>query len=58
MTARRSVRGFQDPVLFVFVAVHEAVYAHVCLVDEKVGLEVGLERGRQGKLLDAVDGRL
>jgi len=42
-------------VFFVLVAVHEAVYAHVCLVGEQVGLEVGLERCWQGQLLDAVD---
>ena len=58
MTARRSVRGFEDAVLFVFVAVYEAVYAHVGLIDEQVRLEMGLESGRQRKLLDAVDGRL
>ena len=43
---------------FVLVAVHEAVYAHVCLVGEQVGLEVCLEGCGQGQLLDAVDGRV
>lgn len=58
LTAGRRVTGFEDLVLFVFVAVHEAVYAHVCLVDEQVRLEMGLERGRQRQLLNTIDGRV
>jgi len=45
-------------VFFVLVAMNEAVYTHVCLVGEQVGLEVGLQRRRQGQLLDAVDRRV
>lgn len=54
----RGVLGVEVLGLFVLVAVHEAEHARPRLVGQRVRLEVGLERGWEREVVDAVDGGL
>ena len=55
---RGWVLGVEVFGLFVLVTVHEAEHARPRLVGQRIWLEVGLESGREGKVVDAIYGGL